>query len=136
GNTLAVASYLESSGAAGINGNQMDISMDSAGAVYIFTRTGANWAQQAYVKASNPGEGDQFGFAVALNSDGNTLAVSAIEEASKATGINGDQKDDSMPGVGAVYVFSRASAKWAQQAYVKPEAAGRLFGYGVGLSGD
>src|SRR2546426_7640368 len=33
------------------------------------------WRQAAYVKASNPRAGAQFGYAVALSSDGNTLAV-------------------------------------------------------------
>ena len=31
----------------------------SAGAVYVFTRTGTTWTQQAYVKASNTGRGDR-----------------------------------------------------------------------------
>ena len=136
GNTLVVGAYVEDSSAAGINGNQMDHSMDGAGAAYVFTRSGTTWSQQAYVKASNPGEGDQFGFAVAISGDGNTLAVSAIEEGSKATGINGDQADDSAAGTGAVYVYARVGTKWSQQAYAKPDAPGGLFGYGVGLSGD
>jgi FG-GAP repeat len=136
GNTLAVAAYLEDSATSGINGNQADHSLDSAGAVYVFTRTGANWTQQAYVKASNPGEGDQFGFSVALSGDGNTLAVGAIEEGSKATGVNGNQADDSGAGTGAGYVFKRTGTTWSQEAYVKPDVAGGLFGYGVGLSAD
>jgi trimeric autotransporter adhesin len=136
GNTLAVGSYVEDSSATGINGNQTDHSMDSAGAVYVFTRNGATWSQQAYVKASNTGGSDQFGFSVALSANGNTLAASAIEEASKATGVNGDQTDDSAGGRGAVYMFTRSGTTWSQQAYVKPEATGALFGYQVALSAD
>lgn len=135
GNTLAVASYLESGGATGVNGNQTDYSKDSSGAVYIFARTTAAWSQQAYLKASNTGEGDQFGFSVALSANGNTLAVGAIEEASKATGVNGDQTDRSKGGTGAAYMFTRTGAAWSQQAYLKPDEAG-LFGYGIGLSAD
>ncbi len=136
GNTLAVGAYLENSGSAGVNGNQADASADGAGAVYVFTRTGTNWAQQAYIKASNPAEGDQFGFSVALSGDGNTLAAGAIEEASRATGVNGDQKDRGAPGTGAVYVYSRSGTSWTQQAYLKPDGPGGLFGYSAGLSGD
>src|SRR5213593_4292097 len=55
GRTLAVGSQMEESAAAGINGNQNDHSMFSAGAVYVYARSGDRWAQQAYVKASNPG---------------------------------------------------------------------------------
>jgi hypothetical protein len=50
----------------------------------VFTRSGATWTQQAYVKASNTDAGDQFGISVALSGDGNTLAVGASLEASAA----------------------------------------------------
>src|SRR5712691_5847162 len=57
GNTLAVGAPYESSGAKGVNGNQNDNSVYSAGAVYVFTRAASGWTQQAYLKASNPGKG-------------------------------------------------------------------------------
>ncbi len=142
GNTLAVGATGESSSATGINGNQADTSMAGAGAVYVFTRSGATWSQQAYVKASNTGEkedGDQFGYSIAISSDGNTLATGAIAEKSAATGINGDQSNKAADGAGAVYVFTRNGSTWAQQAYVKPwntTVRGALFGYSLGLSGN
>lgn len=136
GSTLAVGSYLESGGSTGINGNQTDFSKDNSGAVYVFTRTGTTWSQQAYVKASNTGDGDQFGFSVSLSANGSTMAVGAIEEGSKAKGVNGDQTDRSKPGNGATFVFARTGAKWSQQAYLKPDEDGGLFGYGVSLSAD
>jgi hypothetical protein len=95
GNTLAVGAINEASAATGINGNQADNSAAGAGAVYIYTRSGTTWSQQAYIKASNTGTSDQFGGALALSSDGNTLAVGAVGEASAATGINGNQADNS-----------------------------------------
>lgn len=142
GNTLAVGAVGEPSSATGVNGNQADTSMPGAGAVYVFTRNGGTWSQQAYVKASNTGEksdGDQFGYSVALSGDGNTLASGAISEDSAATGINGNQADNSADSAGAVYVFTRSGGTWAQQAYVKPwntTNRGNLFGYSVGLSGN
>lgn len=63
-----------------------------------------------YFKASNTGAGDQFGFSVGLSGDGNTLAVGALFEASAATGINGDQVDNSASGAGAVYSYRRLTA--------------------------
>jgi hypothetical protein len=138
GNTLAVAAPGEDSAARGINGNQRDNSAFDAGAVYVFTRQGASWVQQAYIKASNAQSGDAFGFALALSADGNTLAVSANFEDSGATGINGNQADESASGAGAVYVFTRSGTAWSQQAYIKgsnTEADDR-FGYSVALSGD
>src|SRR3989449_10006817 len=61
GTTLAVAAPYESSGAKGINGNQNDNSVYSAGAVYIFVQRNNTWSQQAYVKPSNPGQSYKFG---------------------------------------------------------------------------
>jgi len=138
GSTMAVSAVYEDSGARGINGNQADNSVAQSGAVYVFTRTGNTWSQQAYIKASNPGEqedGDTFGYTVALSGDGSTLAVGAPSEDSASTEINGDQADNTAPGAGAVYVFTRNAAAWTQQAYVKsPTArANALFGYSVSL---
>jgi hypothetical protein len=142
GNTLAVGAQMEDSGATGINGNQADHSVFSAGALYVFARSAiGSWSQQAYVKASNPRADDQFGSAVALSADGNTLAVSAPYENSGATGINGNQTDTSMADAGAVYVFARSGSTWSQQAYVKASNTGEKdegdqFGYSIALSGD
>jgi cysteine-rich repeat protein len=138
GSTLAVGARLEDSAAAGIDGNQLDNSLPDSGAVYVFTRSGTTWSQQAYVKASNPGSGDELGFYVALSNDGATLAVGAYNEDSAATGINGNQLDNSSPSSGAVYVFTRSGATWSQQAYVKASNTGvsDRFGIGVALSGD
>ena len=147
GNTMAVSAYFEASNAKGINGNQDDTSIPQAGAVYVFARSGTTWTQQAYVKASNTGEagtegnfgdGDQFGFSLTLSDDGNTMAVGANAEDSDATGINGNQADNSMQSSGAVYVFTRTGATWTQQAYVKAaNTSGNVqFGYAVALSAD
>jgi hypothetical protein len=145
GNVLAVAAHFESSGATGIDGDQIDESIPQAGAVYVFERTGSRWAQQAYVKASNTGragagdefgDGDQFGYSLALSADGRTMAVGAITEDSAARGVDGDQLDDSATSSGAVYVFVNEGRGWAQQAYIKASNSeeGDLFGFAIGLS--
>jgi len=147
GSTMAVSAYFEASAARGIDGNQNDDSIPQAGAAYVFTRRGTAWSQQAYIKASNAGEagadgnfgdGDQFGFSMSLSDDGNTLAVGANAEDSNATGINGNQQDNSMQSAGAAYLFVRNGVTWAQQAYVKaPNTAPNVqFGYSVALSAD
>jgi hypothetical protein len=147
GTTMVVGAPYESSGARGINGNQSDNSVYASGAAYVFTRQGDNWVQQAYLKSSNTGQGDHFGSSVALSRDGNVLAVAAYWESSKATGINGDQSDNSLPQAGAVYVFTRTGTTWTQQAYIKASNTGRpgvgdelgdgdQFGYSVALNGD
>jgi len=139
GSTLAVGAYGEASAVTGINGSQADNTARSAGAVYVFTRSGTTWSQQAYVKASNTGAYDFFGYSVALSGDGLTLAVGATDEDSAATGINGGQADDLAlaRSAGAVYVFTRGTT-WSQQAYVKASNTGAddYFGWSVALSGN
>lgn len=139
GNTLVVSASEEASSSTGINGEQSDNSLPSSGAVYVFTRSGNDWSQQAYVKASNTESHESFGWSVSLSKDGNTLAVGADGEESSAIGINGDQTDNSTPGAGAVYVFTRIDTVWSQQAYLKagnkPDVFD-FFGSAVRLSGD
>jgi hypothetical protein len=138
GSTLAVGAPFERSAATGIGGNEADNSAVGAGAVYVFTRSGTTWTQQAYVKASNTGGGDFFGYSIALSSDGATLAVGALFEQSSATGVGGNQGDNSAAGSGAAYVFTRAGTTWTQQAYVKASNTGMgdYFGYRLTLSAD
>jgi hypothetical protein len=186
GNTLVVGAPLEDSNATGINGDQNDNSVDGSGAVYVFRFNGADWIQQAYVKASNTQSGDLFGWSVAISSDsntlavnysdavsvfrfdgsdwsqqayiqsantesgdsfglslalstdGNTLAVGAYREDSNATGINGNQNDNSADRAGAAYVFRSDGTSWTQQAYIKASNTQPIdfFGSSVALSSD
>jgi hypothetical protein len=92
GDILVVGAGAEDSNAVGIDGNQTDNSAANAGAAYVFARTGTNWSQRVYLKASNTGAGDSFGTGVAV-SDG-TVVVTAWSEDSSSTGVNGDQNDN------------------------------------------
>ena len=138
GNTLAVGAPEEASNATGIDGNQSDNSANASGAVYIFTRNGSSWSQQAYVKASNTEANDSFGHSITLAADGNTLVVGAPFEDSNATGIGGNQSDNSESASGAAYVFTRSGSNWSQQAYVKAynTDASDQFGHSVALAAD
>jgi hypothetical protein len=66
-------------------------------------RNGTSWSQQAYLKASNTDAYDVFGWSVALSGD--TALVGAQGEASNASGVNGDQGDNSITSSGAAYMF-------------------------------
>ena len=136
GDVLAVGAFNEGSSATGVNGDQSDNSRAGSGAVYVFTRNGSVWTQTDYLKASNPGFGDNFGVSVAL--DGNTLVVGAFHEDSNATGMNGDQSSNSASDAGAVYIFTRDGNSWSQQAYLKASNSGNgdFFGRWVELSGS
>lgn len=145
GNTLAVGASGEDSDGNGDNDN-----LESAGATYVFTRTLGSWSEQAFLKASNPDEFDQFGVAVALSGDGDTLVVGASGEDSLFTGINGgasaeaddssfDSSNPTAASPGAVYVFTRSIlGVWSKQAYIKASntGTGDSFGSAVTVSSD
>ncbi len=136
GDTMVVGAYAEDSNATGVNGNQSDNSAPNSGAVYVFVRSGTNWSQQAYLKASNTGVGDNFGISVAISGD--TVVVGANLEDSNATGVNSNQGDNSAQDSGAAYVFVRSGTNWHQQAYLKASntGAGDYFGGSVAIAGD
>jgi hypothetical protein len=93
GNTLAAGAVSE---------DGADDKQAQSGAVYVFTRSGSTWAQQALVKGSNTEAGDLFGYGVALSDDGNTMAVAGYDEDGSGKGIN-PPDDNSLAGSGAIY---------------------------------
>ena len=93
-------------------------------------------AQQAYLKASNAEAGDFFGASVAISGD--TVVVGAYGEDSAASGVNGNQADNSASSSGAAYIFVRSGSTWTQQAYLKASNTGAndFFGVSVAISGN
>lgn len=95
------------------------------GTVYIFTRSGSTWSQQAKINSSvNP---SQYGFgqnAVGLSSDGSKLVI----------GSSSDSSD-----TGAVHVYTRSGSSWSLQQVITANYGSfgdwRL-GYAVCISGD
>ncbi|TGM43977.1 hypothetical protein EHQ92_14840 [Leptospira biflexa] len=142
GDTIVVGANLEDSNQTTVT-NGPTVSGDNlgtnVGAVYVFKRTGSNWAQEAYLKPSNAEASDQFGFPVAISGD--TIVVGAYLEASNQTTItNGPTAsgDNSAAQSGAIYVFQRSGSTWSQQAYIKPSNVETqdFFGKGLAISGD
>lgn len=134
GSVLAVGAYKEDG-----------IAVDS-GAVYTYQRTANVWSQARYIKSPNAQAGDGFGGAVALNRDGDILAAGASGEDSIATGVAGNQADNSAPDSGAVYLFSADAADGQYVKATNTRVVRDLFGtptgdrfgsYGaVSISGD
>ncbi len=122
----------------GVGGNEGDNSTESAGAAYVFVRSGVVWSRQAYIKASNTDEFDLFGSSLALSADGSTLAVGATLEASDAASMDGDQAVNTEVDAGAAYTFTRNGTTWSQQAYVKASNVDTpdQFGRSIALSAD
>ncbi len=114
GNTVIVAAQLEDTGG------------QSTGAVYIFTRVGSAWTQQAKLQALDKQTSDNFGSSVSITSDGNTAIVGARFEDTGA--IN----------AGAAYIFTRSGSIWSQQAKIQASDTGSddVFGGSVSISSD
>jgi len=132
GDTIAVGA-VDESGDANSTSFMPNNNAGLAGAVYIFTRNDSIWTQQHYLKASNAGDLDKFGFSVAL--DGDTLVVGASEESGNANSTASNPNNNASFS-GAVYVFLRTDSSWQQQAYIKASNAeiDDKFGTSVSLS--
>jgi hypothetical protein len=110
GTLLAIASTDDTSSSPGVFGQRNDTgSIPRAGAVYVYTRTaGSSWGDTSeytsYLKAPNTAS-DHFGTSVAMDDSGDNLVIGAAREESNATGVGGDDTNNSATSSGAVYVF-------------------------------
>jgi hypothetical protein len=104
GSVAIIGASVEDGSARGINGRNDDAAID-AGAVYLFTRTGTTWRQQAYIKGADTEAFDQFGGALSLDRSGRLLVVGAQGDDS---GTAADPAGKSVAESGAVYTFSLA----------------------------
>jgi len=110
-------------------------SISGAGAVYIYTGTGASWNQTARLTGNPSGIGDilsgNFGYSVSFNSSGNILAVGAIYQTTY-TGIDpynlsSLRKPNEHLEIGAVYVFTGQNSNWIQTARITGNIIGSSF---------
>ncbi len=93
----------------------------TAGAAYVFVRSGSTWTQQAELTASDAASGDLFGFSVAVS--GSIVVVGAPIK-------NSDR--------GAAYVFGQSGSTWTQQQELTASDAASCdhFGWSVSASGS
>lgn len=112
---------LSADGHTAIVGGAMDDSM--IGAAWIYTRSGSTWTQQAKLIGTGHLGVGAMGYSVAINADGNTVAVSGPYD----DGTNG-----------AVWIFTRSGTSWSEQA--KLTVTGNIgpanIGYSVALTAD
>jgi hypothetical protein len=94
------------------------------GAVYVFTRSGTTWSQQARLIAGDAVSADNFGSSTAI--DGDTVVIGS----SLANAAGNDS--------GAAYVYTRSGTTWTQQAKLvgSDTAAADEFGTSVRIDGD
>ncbi len=102
-----------------INGNH-------SGAAYVYKRTTSYWGPATWteIQRLEPSDGDadhQFGYAVAISGNGDTILVSA----------NAD-------GLGSVYIFSRDGTTWVEQQKLETSdtAGNGGFGESIAISED
>jgi len=110
GDTVIVGARLEDSGGT------------SAGAAYIFTRSGTTWSQQAKIQPSSIEGGDAFGSSVAI--DGDTVVVGARLE------------DTGGANSGAAYIFTRSGTTWTEQIKIQASDNEAAIGFGFSVAID
>jgi hypothetical protein len=95
----------------------------SVGAIYVYTRSGTTWSQQAKKVPSDPQQYGNFGKKVAI--DSGTIVVGATNY--------GDNS-----GQGAVYIFTGSGSSWSQQQKLVASDASAYdyFGQDVDIDGD
>ena len=95
----------------------------NSGSVYVFTRIGEAWTEQAKLTGTNLSVNSMFGWSVAIEDD--TAAVGALND--EANGAR----------TGAAYAFIRTDGVWVQQSRLTSSdaASEHTFGRSVALSG-
>lgn len=105
GTVLGIAAPGDTSSGTGVDADATQGAALQAGAVHLYRLAGAQFAHTRYLKAPNTGSGDLFGDVIDIAADGLTIAVGATREGSAASGIGGDQSDNSSAARGAVYLY-------------------------------
>ncbi len=91
--------------------------------VFLFTRSGASWTQEATLTAGDGEPYLRFGESMAISGDTIVVGAGADITGSSATS-------------GAVYVFTRSGPTWTKQAKLTVGAASWTYGTAVAIAGD
>ncbi len=115
GTVLAVGSYLN------------DGTAQDAGAVYVFEREGDNWSFNTKITANDADANDNFGYRIALDAQGNDIAISAYRD-----------DENALAESGSVYVFKEQNGTWSQESKINPNdaSANAWFGQSLDISPD
>jgi hypothetical protein len=139
GHSVAISED-ESTMVVGLNYDNLDSEntnyANNAGSVLVYKKQSGQWVLEQKISALGllaRNENDEFGFSVSISGD--TIAVGAYAHDYDAAGAN------YISNAGAVYIFTRSSGVWSQQAKIIPTGtAARIsndqFGYSVSVSGD
>ncbi|WP_256465449.1 FG-GAP repeat protein [Halorientalis marina] len=99
----------------------------NAGSVFVFSRSGDSWTQQAKLTADDGEAWEEFGGVVEMTDNGTKAIVTIPSD----TTPNGERS-------GSAYIFSRTNGSWEQEAKLIPDDGGQgeEFGSAAGISGD
>ncbi|MDX2090565.1 MAG: hypothetical protein SFX73_22085 [Kofleriaceae bacterium] len=164
GTTIAVGAPWEDSAANGVNGDAADNTVWNSGAVYVFTRAGSTWSQEAYIKPPDTRANMQFGWSLSFTQDGNTLAIGTLSGSaayvatrtggawSISTPLTGSNAvptdlgrvvglssggDMLMAGsLQGTYVFERSGTTWIEQAVLATEVSPNASGAAIAANGS
>lgn len=105
-----------------------DTGGSNSGMVYVFSRSGSTWTQEAQIQSSPVSSSDVFGKALAFNDEGDVLAVGAFSY------------DDTFTNEGSVLIYTRSGTTWTQQQRIgaSVKSASQYFGAAIDMdsSGD
>ena len=90
------------------------------GKVFIYTRSGSTWTEQASVTASDGASADNYGWHISMNGAGDRLLVYAKYD------------DDTYDSSGSIYVYTRSGSTWTQTAKLvkgDPTTSGFYYDY-------
>lgn len=98
------------------------------GTAYVYVRSGSTWGMQAQLHAADGDVLDNFGWSVAISSQGSHVIIGAYEDDGPAGGFND----------GSAYVFVRSGTVWSQQARLAASDGADYdqFGWSVALSAN
>lgn len=109
-----------------VGANYDDDGFNNSGSVYVFTRSGNTWTQQAKLTAGDRAASDLFGTSVALSYDGSVALIGS------------EADDDKANDSGSVYIFTRSGSTWTQRRKLtaNDSQAEVSFGRSVSISSD
>jgi len=102
-----------------------DTGASNAGMVYVFSRSGSTWTEEAQIQSSPVSSSDTFGKGIAINDDGDVLAVGAYQ-----------YDDDAFTNEGSVLIYTRSGTTWTQQQRIGASVASSTQYFGASIDMD
>lgn len=135
GKIIAVSATLS---AALVGATDLTGSINSSGAVFLYSYNAGTWSFSQHLKASNPDINDRFGSAMCLNYTGDIIAITAPQEDSNGNYTSPNPSNNSNLSSGAVYVFEKNGTQWVETDFLKAPVSDSedFFGFAIDINND